>query len=238
MRASVMVPTPFGWRSSSATAPAATIPGRSTRWLPRTRRPGRSIARATRLSRQSQKRSSSVTRILLRRLRITPARTGSGNVLPKACTAAGFAIATLAAAGIACRTGAPTIAGPNILLITVDTLRADHLGSYGYAGAATPTFDALARRGLRFDRAMTVTPLTLPAHASLMTGTFPGYNGVRDNAGFALADDQTTLAEALGARGYRTGAFVAAFVLDRRWGLSQGFDRYGEGFDLTQYRPE
>src|SRR5262245_20710736 len=69
----------------------------------------------------------------------------------------------------------------NLLLVSLDTLRADHLGSYGYAGAATPRLDSLAARGLRFERATTVVPLTLPAHSSLMTGTFPAWHGVRDN---------------------------------------------------------
>jgi arylsulfatase A-like enzyme/predicted Zn-dependent protease len=124
---------------------------------------------------------------------------------------------------------------PNLLLISIDTLRADRLGSYGYAGAETPAIDALAARGWRFTQATTVTPLTLPAHASLLTGTFPPHHGVRDNGGFYLADHEITLADALRDRGYRTGAFVGAFVLDSRWGLDQGFDRYFDDFDLARY---
>ena len=124
----------------------------------------------------------------------------------------------------------------NVLLITIDTLRADHLGSYGYAPAQTPVLDALAARGLRFAQAATVAPLTLPAHSSLMTGTFPAYHGVRDNGGFYLGEDQVTLAKVLRARAYRTGGFVAAFVLDHRWGIGQGFDRYYDDFDLAKYR--
>ena len=124
----------------------------------------------------------------------------------------------------------------NVLLITIDTLRPDHLGSYGYAAAQTPALDALAARGLRFTQATTVAPLTLPAHASLMTGTFPAYHGVRDNGGFYLGDDQVTLAGTLHSRGYRTGGFVSAFVLDGRWGIGQGFDRYFDDFDLAKYR--
>src|SRR5580765_1609976 len=112
----------------------------------------------------------------------------------------------------------------NVLLITIDTLRPDHLGSYGYAAAQTPALDALAARGLRFAQATTVMPLTLPAHCSLMTGTFPAFHGVRDNGGFYLDDGQLTLAEVLRDRGYRTGGFVGAFVLDSRWGIHQGFD--------------
>ena len=80
-----------------------------------------------------------------------------------------------------------------------------------------------------------MVPLTLPAHSSLMTGTFPGWHGVRDNGGFYLDDDQLTLAEILRDKGFRTGGFVGAFVLDRRWGIAQGFDRYFDDFDLDQF---
>lgn len=123
----------------------------------------------------------------------------------------------------------------NVLLISIDTLRADHLGCYGYQGAETPRLDALAARGVRFSQATTVVPLTLPAHSSLMTGTFPGHHGVRDNGGFYLGADQLTLAEMLKARGFRTGGFIGAFVLDGRWGINQGFDRYFDDFDLSKY---
>ncbi len=125
---------------------------------------------------------------------------------------------------------------PNVLLVTIDTLRADHVGSYGYPAAQTPALDALAARGLRFEQATTVAPLTLPAHSSLMTGTFPAYHAVRDNGGYYLGDDQVTLAKLLRGRGYRTGGFISAFVLDGRWGIGQGFDRYFDDFDLSQYR--
>src|SRR5262245_49712118 len=123
----------------------------------------------------------------------------------------------------------------NLLLISIDTLRADRLGSYGYADAQTPRLDALAHSGLRFAQATTVVPLTLPAHSSLMTGTFPAWHGVRDNGGFYLGDDQTTLAEVLRDKGYRTGGFIGAFVLDRRWGIAQGFERFFDDFDLEKY---
>jgi len=124
---------------------------------------------------------------------------------------------------------------PNVLLISIDTLRADRLGSYGYGAAQTPAIDSVAARGLRFTHAATVAPLTLPAHTSLLTGTFPTFHGVRDNGQFYVSDDQTTLAEVLKARGYRTGGFVGAFVLDRRWGIAQGFDTYFDEFDLSKY---
>jgi choline-sulfatase len=123
----------------------------------------------------------------------------------------------------------------NLLLVSLDTVRADHLGCYHDAAAQTPHIDALAASGLRFERAATVVPLTLPAHASLMTGTFPGWHGVRDNGGFYLDDEQLTLAEVLRDHGFRTGGFVGAFVLDRRWGIAQGFDRYFDDFDLDRF---
>ena len=152
---------------------------------------------------------------------------------------AAMSVACAAAIGTALWLAAARRQRPlNVLLITIDTLRADHVGSYGYKAAQTPALDALAARGLRFDRALTVAPLTLPAHASLMTGTFPVHHGVRDNAGFVLPDDQPTLAHVLRARGYRTGGFVAAFVLDHRWGIGRGFDRYSDRFDLGRYAPD
>jgi choline-sulfatase len=122
-------------------------------------------------------------------------------------------------------------APPNLLIVSVDALRADHVGCYGYAAAATPTLDALAARGLRFEQATTVAPLTLPAHSSLMTGCFPARHRVRDDAGFILGDGQTTLAEVLKERGYRTGGFVSSFALDSRFGIQQGFSRYFDDFD-------
>jgi arylsulfatase A-like enzyme/Flp pilus assembly protein TadD len=150
-----------------------------------------------------------------------------------------MAIAVVAAALFAWRSGRlGGIAGgrpPSILLVSIDTLRADRLGSYGYASAATPALDALAARGMRFEQAATVAPLTLPAHTSLLTGTFPAFHGVRDNGSFYVGDQMTTLAEVLKARGYRTGGFVGAYVLDHRWGIAQGFDHYFDDFDLSRY---
>lgn len=123
----------------------------------------------------------------------------------------------------------------NVLLLSLDTLRADRLGSYGYEAADTPNLDALANRGLRFEQATSVMPLTLPAHSSLMTGTYPATHGVRDNGGFYLGEEHLTLAEILSAEGMRTGGFVGAFVLDSRWGIAQGFDHYFDAFDLTAF---
>ncbi len=124
----------------------------------------------------------------------------------------------------------------NLIVITLDTTRADRIGAYGARDVETPAIDQLAREGVLFEQAISAAPLTLPAHSSLFTGKFPPEHGVRDNGGFFLAPDQTTLAEMLKARGYKTGAFVAAYVLAAKWGLNQGFDTYVDDFDLSQTR--
>lgn len=115
---------------------------------------------------------------------------------------------------------------PNILLITIDTLRADRLGCYGYAKASTPTLDALAARGVRFATAIAHVPLTTPSHASILTGLTPLRHGVRDNGAYSLPAGIPTVAEAFRTAGYRTGAVVSAFPLDRRFGLDRGFETY------------
>lgn len=120
----------------------------------------------------------------------------------------------------------------NLLIVTLDTTRADRLGCYGATQVATPNLDRLASEGVLFERAVSAMPLTLPAHSALFTARFPAGSGVRDNGGFKLAPEQTTLAELLGTHGWKTGGFVSAFVLDRRWGIAQGFDTYQDGFDL------
>jgi choline-sulfatase len=122
-------------------------------------------------------------------------------------------------------------ARPNILLITLDTVRADRLGAYGYALASTPNLDRLAREGLRFADATSQSPLTAPAHAALMTGRYPGRLGIRNNGTSAIPGETVTLAESLKASGYRTGAFIGAFVVDRAYGFAQGFDAFDASFD-------
>ncbi len=122
----------------------------------------------------------------------------------------------------------------SVLLISLDTTRADRLGCYGWDQAGTPTLDALASRGARFDSAHTTAPITLPAHSSLLTGTRPTWHGVRDNGAYALGEELETWAERMQAEGYATMASVAAFPLDPRFGLEQGFEHYayppaGEG---------
>ncbi|MDA2924965.1 sulfatase-like hydrolase/transferase, partial [Acidobacteria bacterium AH-259-L09] len=121
----------------------------------------------------------------------------------------------------------------NVVLITVDTLRADHLEAYGYKKVRTPNINRLATQGAVFEDVVAPVPLTLPSHASILTGVYPLYHGIRDNAGFVLEDDQITLAEILSANGFATGAFVGSFVLDSRFGLDQGFDTYFADFQLT-----
>jgi tetratricopeptide (TPR) repeat protein len=118
----------------------------------------------------------------------------------------------------------------DVLLVTIDTLRADRVGAYGDPHASTAVMDALAAEGLLFREAHTVTPLTLPAHASLLSGLYPLHHGLRDNAGFLLSPQVATLPAALQAQGYATAAFVSAFVLDSAWGLDRGFDLYRDPF--------
>jgi len=124
----------------------------------------------------------------------------------------------------------------NLVVITLDTTRADRIGAYGYKDIQTPNLDRLAREGVLFEDASSAAPLTLPAHSSLFTGKFPPGHGVRDNGGFFLSPNETTLADVLKHRGFRTGAFVGAYVLDARWGLNKGFDAYVDDFDLSKYK--
>jgi arylsulfatase A-like enzyme len=123
---------------------------------------------------------------------------------------------------------------PNVLLISIDTLRADHLGCYGYP-TATPSIDRLAAQSIVFENAISQVPLTLPSHSTLLTGLFPGQHGVRNNENFVLPSRVTTLAEHLQKNGYATGAVAGSFSLDSIFGISQGFQFYedaiGKGHD-------
>jgi len=120
----------------------------------------------------------------------------------------------------------PGVPALNLLVITLDTVRADHIGAYGYRLAQTPNLDRLAHEGVMFEQAVTAVPLTLPSHCSLFTGRFPVHHGVHDNSGPPLAPLQPTLASILRASGYRTGAFVASDIVNRTRGLSRGFQTY------------
>src|SRR2546427_3150515 len=121
-------------------------------------------------------------------------------------------------------------ARPNLLLVTIDPLRADHVGVYGAVSVSTPTLDALAARGVRFEHAQSPVPLTGPSHATILTGLYPPVHGVRDNVVFALDPSHKTLAMRLKAQGYRTAAFVAAYPVAAAFGFRQGFDAFSENF--------
>ena len=116
----------------------------------------------------------------------------------------------------------------NVLFITVDTLRSDHLGCYGYKKVKTPNIDRLAEQGTMFNNAISQVPLTLPSHASLFTSTYPQFNNVRDNGIHRLHQSAITLAERMQESGYATAAFVGAYVLDSKFGLNQGFETYDD----------
>jgi arylsulfatase A-like enzyme/Tfp pilus assembly protein PilF len=131
----------------------------------------------------------------------------------------------------------PREAGLNVLLVTIDTLRADALGSYGSRVAQTPWLDRLAREGVRFETAHAHNVTTLASHANILSGRLPTDHGVRDNAGFRFPAAAPTLATLLKAAGYRTAAFVSAFPLDSRFGLARGFDVYDDRFVDAQARP-
>ena len=128
----------------------------------------------------------------------------------------------------ATQAGARTAERPDLLLVSIDTLRADRLGCLGYDKPTSPELDALARRGLLFPAALSPVPLTLPAHATLLTGLQPWEHGVRDNSNFSLPSGVPSVAERLAAAGYDTAAFVSAYVLASPFGLARGFGRYDE----------
>ena len=140
-------------------------------------------------------------------------------------TAVLLAAALLLFAG--CR-GRRRPANANVLLVTIDTVRADHVGAYGDPAAETPNLDRLARAGVRFDRAISAVPLTLPSHATILSGLLPPHHGLRNNGAGKFPASRETLATRLSAAGYRTGAFVGSYVLDHRFGLARGFDTYDD----------
>jgi choline-sulfatase len=149
--------------------------------------------------------------------------------------AAVLALAWLATASPGCnfvdaRLGGlhPPADAKNVVIVTIDTLRADHVGVYGAQGVSTPTLDGLASRGVRFATAITAAPITLPSHSTIFTGMDPPHHGVRHNGTFKLGPEVTTLAERFHGAGWATGAFIGAVVLKARYGLDQGFDVYDD----------
>jgi choline-sulfatase len=145
--------------------------------------------------------------------------------------AAAFSLPCVQAATVA-----PRRPRPNVILITIDTLRADHIGCYGAAGIKTPTLDGLAHDGIVFERAISQVPLTWPSHAAILTGTYPFQNGVQDFTGQPLDERFHSVAQVFKQQGYATGAVVSAFVLDRSWGLARGFDSYDDAFSAETFR--
>lgn len=161
-----------------------------------------------------------------------------------AAAALTITVALFAVAGCGRSSGPPLRAsaarGANLLLVTIDTLRRDRVGAYGSSLHLTPTIDRLAATGVRFTHAFAHAPMTLPSHASILTGRTPPAHGVRNNGTYRLDESVPTVATVLHEQGYRTGAFVGAFVLDARYGLNRGFDVYDdrmpEGRRTTTFR--
>jgi arylsulfatase A-like enzyme/Flp pilus assembly protein TadD len=126
----------------------------------------------------------------------------------------------------------------NVVLISIDTCRAEYLTCYGYPRKTTPNIDAIADNSIIFENVISPVPLTLPAHASMLTGTIPPYHGVHDNFNYWLSDSNITLAETLKVNGFTTAAIISAFVMDSQFGLNQGFDIYYDRFDRKVNQPE
>ena len=151
------------------------------------------------------------------------------------------ALAACSMAAYGCSTPQPnapprTETARHLVFVTIDTLRADRVGAYGYSRARTPTIDGLARRGVRFERAYATAPITLSSHASLMSGRYPPGHGARHN-GMHVDNSVPTLAKTLSAAGFATGAFVTAFPLDKRFGLNAGFNVYSDRLPRPGSRP-
>ena len=159
--------------------------------------------------------------------RSTPARAARAGIGLVAAAAAIAAIMFVRGREPESRSPAQAPTPQHLVLITVDTLRADRVGAYGWSAARTPAMDGLAAGGVHFGRAFAAAPITLPSHATLLTGLYPPGHRSRHN-GLRAAADVATLATMLREQGFATGAFVAAFPLDRRFGLDRGFDRYGD----------
>ena len=155
----------------------------------------------------------------------------------RAWTFAICGLALLALAWWLLRPGSGGLAGDqrpgrwNVVLVTIDTLRADHVGAYGAGRADTPALDALASEGARFLHCVAQAPLTLPSHASLLSSTQPLFHRVRDNGTFQVPQELDLLSEVLRQHGFATSAFIGGYVLHGKWGLNQGFDHYSDRFD-------
>ncbi|HEY6049832.1 MAG TPA: sulfatase, partial [Thermoanaerobaculia bacterium] len=147
--------------------------------------------------------------------------------------AALLALCTLAGGASSCGRKT-TFPGAPVFLVSIDTLRADHLEAWGGRGARTPAIDALAKDGILFENALSHVPLTLPSHATVFTGRLPFENGVRDNLGYRLPESTETLAAVLKARGYATGGAVSSAVLDRSTGIATGFEFWDDRLEASE----
>ena len=130
-----------------------------------------------------------------------------------------------------CRRAAPAKDVRHIILISIDTCRADYLSCYGYKHQTTPNIDRFAQEGILFTNTISPVPITLPAHSSMLTGTIPPYHGVRNNIGYKLGQSNVTLAEILSSKGYTTAGFISTLVLDSKFAINQGFDTYDDKFE-------
>src|SRR5260221_63771 len=153
--------------------------------------------------------------------------------LRRAARAVGLFCLVLLGSALLPPSSRPRPAIRNVLLISIDTLRADRVSAYGFPRPTTPNIDAVAREGVLFRNVHTPVPMTLPAHVSMLTGTLPPTHGLRDNLVRRLPEGSMTIAEMLKAKGFTTGAVVSSFVLDRRFGTSQGFDSYDDRFQAV-----
>ncbi len=156
----------------------------------------------------------------------TPEPTSRKRFPPLGLYGAGAALLLLIAGGWWLLRPAATAEPAPVILISIDTLRADHLPIYGYGKVKTPAIDALAADGIVFNRAYAHSPQTLPSHAAILTGELPFETGVRDNVGFTLPPDRPTLAQLLSGQGFATGGIASAFVLRKETGIARGFDFY------------
>src|SRR5438132_286978 len=155
----------------------------------------------------------------------------AGLISPAVMWRAALMMLLAGAATSACR-GPRAYSEAPVVLVSIDTLRADHLPLYGYKDGSTPTLDALGREGIVFDAAYSHCPLTLPAHASMLTGLLPPRHGVRDNLGFRLAPEHRTLGTRFKTAGLRTGGAISAYVLRGATGINQGFDFYDDAIEV------
>ncbi|HSN88539.1 MAG TPA: sulfatase-like hydrolase/transferase, partial [Thermoanaerobaculia bacterium] len=143
-----------------------------------------------------------------------------------------FFLLTLAACGPRAGEKPEVPEGTPVVVISIDTLRADHLPAYGYKGVETPALDALRADGILFEKAYTPTPLTFPAHSSLLTGLLPAVHGIRDNVGYNLDPKLPFLPAILKGKGYATGGAVSSYVLQGKSGLDNGFDFYEDSIEF------